>query len=154
MQEKATLKGTTDHRPPSITFVPAGFVGIRTPAFSVLAWDKYVQQGRDANGEFCVQMRAQAAQAWFRHASVQEALWLASAGLYTRLEQWNWDVSTDHGRKLLKTFDRYLNRMCFRSTPFGTFAAVSHAKLVSIPDAPVLCSSHLSSAPIRRVYTV
>jgi lantibiotic biosynthesis protein len=135
-----------------ISFVPAGFIGIRTPALGPRAWQDYVGQGRDANGNFCLQSLAGAARMLFEQPALQEAFWLASAGLHARLAQWSWDVGTEHGRKLLQAFDRYFNRMCFRSTPFGTFAGFSHATLVPAAEAPAFASSLLSDVALRRAY--
>ncbi len=55
------------------------------------------------------------------------ALYLANPGLYQLLaaKQFNWSILT---AKEKLTISRYYNRICFRPTPFGTFASFSLVK--------------------------
>lgn len=52
----------------------------------------------------------------------KDALWLASPQFYTELEKQEFDLSKLGERKRL-TLLKYINRACFRPTPFGAFAS-------------------------------
>jgi lantibiotic biosynthesis protein len=105
-----------------------GFAIIRTPLLPMAQWLAHAAQGHGANAW---QRRADSARELFGRAVVSEAICIASPGLYERLQRWDWCVRGAEDRKLLTGFERYLNRMCFRATPFGLFATVSYAPLVA-----------------------
>lgn len=135
-------------------FEHAGYVAIRAPARNASAWHAYVAQGKNEAGTSCLIQRALAAKELFADPAVQEAIWLASAGLYQRLANWDWTIQGDDGRKLLSTFDRYYNRMCFRATPYGTFSTVSLAALRGNCGDPAFSSEMLFDVPLRRAFAV
>ena len=54
----------------------------------------------------------------------QNAIFLASAEFYQLLERKNFDY-TQLNEKEIHTINKYYNRMCFRPTPFGSFASFS-----------------------------
>lgn len=54
----------------------------------------------------------------------QAALYLASPQFYARLSKAGFDIKKMNGREI-NSATRYLNRACFRSTPFGYFASVN-----------------------------
>ena len=54
----------------------------------------------------------------------REAIYLASPSLYQRMCAWEAGESVFNG--IPETISRYLLRMAYRATPFGTFSAVSH----------------------------
>lgn len=54
----------------------------------------------------------------------REAIYLASPSLYQRMCAWEGGESAFKG--IPETISRYLLRMAYRATPFGTFSAVSH----------------------------
>jgi thiopeptide-type bacteriocin biosynthesis protein len=104
-----------------------GFAIVRTPALPMAQWRAHVERG--AGGDTW-QGRADSGQALFRLPLVTEAIYLASPSLHARLSHWDWRVRDGDDRKLLAAFERYLNRMCSRATPFGLFATASFAPVV------------------------
>ncbi|MCP2008669.1 thiopeptide-type bacteriocin biosynthesis protein [Duganella sp. HSC-15S17] len=136
------------------TFTHGGHLAIRAPARNAAAWHNYIASSKDAIGNSSLQRRADAACRIFQDMAVQEAIWLASAGLLERLGKWDWIVRDDDDKKLLSAFDRYYNRMCFRATPFGTFSSFSFAKLRSGHDDPAFSAGLLGDIALRRVFTL
>jgi thiopeptide-type bacteriocin biosynthesis protein len=105
----------------------AGFVIVRTPALPMQAWFAHAAHG---HGSDPWQGRADSGGALFGRPLVAEAIYLASPNLHARLKRWDWRVRDGEDRKLLGAFERYLNRMCFRATPFGLFASAGFAPLL------------------------
>lgn len=58
---------------------------------------------------------------------VREAIYLASPALYRNLEAWESGEGEFNG--MAQTVARYLLRMAFRATPFGTFSAVASCRV-------------------------
>ncbi|GAB3459014.1 lantibiotic dehydratase [Massilia terrae] len=105
----------------------AGFAVVRTPALPMQEW---LAHAASASGEGDPwQRRADSARALFRRPLVAEAVYIASPSFHARLKRWDWRLRGAVDRKMLAAFERYLNRMCFRATPFGVFSTVSYAPL-------------------------
>ncbi len=58
------------------------------------------------------------------HQAFRNAIWLASPGFYRILEGKGFDFET-LSEKEKHTLYKYYNRMCFRPTPFGSFASIT-----------------------------
>jgi lantibiotic biosynthesis protein len=117
-----------------------GFFVTRRPALGPHEWSDYItasRMGRDSPDPYllaatdCLEQRGLAAFALFQRQDVSEAIYLASPGFFSRLCDWRGDAVTKGGRKTLLAFERYFNRMCFRSTPFGSFASVGYGSLLN-----------------------
>ncbi|WUR11430.1 lantibiotic dehydratase [[Empedobacter] haloabium] len=106
-----------------VRFSHGDFFILRAPFLAPATWAAY----RAAGPGWAA--RAAAAQQLFRQPRISEAIYLASANLHARMSEGRWDADSENGRKVLLAFERYLNRMCFRATPFGMFATVSHGRV-------------------------
>ncbi|QYG06803.1 lantibiotic dehydratase [Janthinobacterium sp. PAMC25594] len=95
--------------------------------------------------------RAQSAKKQFAHGVVAEAIFIASQNLYHRLSESTWETKTESGRKLLLAFERYLNRMCFRSTPFGLFSSVSHGTVKNTEEKRIYSTFSGDSTGTKKV---
>ena len=103
---------------------------VRSPFLDPATWAAYRNQAgaaRDAvaGGPSHWERRARSAARMFAEPNVNEAIFLASRSLHQRLGDTDWDMRDRANVKLLLAFERYLNRMCFRATPFGRFAGVA-----------------------------
>lgn len=67
----------------------------------------------------------------------QAAIYLASAALYQELEKKKFDEKA-LSAEVLFTLRKYLNRMCFRPTPFGLFSGVATANWSNENNMPVI----------------
>jgi thiopeptide-type bacteriocin biosynthesis protein len=72
----------------------------------------------------------------------RNALWLASPGFYGELEKLGFDAGRLDARKRLAVL-KYMNRACFRPTPFGGFASFA---LAGWSDAPAGAGARGGSA--------
>lgn len=124
----------------------AGFAMVRTPALPMREWLAHVAHG-DA-----WQARADSARALFGRPLVAEAVCIASPSFYARLKRWDWRLNDADDRKMLAAFERYLNRMCFRATPFGMFSTVSYAPLRHA--AGWTLDDSAAQAPIERAVRI
>jgi lantibiotic biosynthesis protein len=123
-----------------------GFAIVRTPVLPMAQWLTHAAQGKGGDGWQC---RADSAQRLFRRPLVAEAICIASPGLHARLKHWHWRLRDADDRKTLAAFERYLNRMCFRATPFGLFSTVSYAPL--LPGQPWTLDEAAAGAAPERV---
>ncbi|MGZ5200658.1 MAG: lantibiotic dehydratase [Telluria sp.] len=105
-----------------------GFAVVRTPALAVDEWMAHA--AASGSGDYW-QRRADSARALSRRPLVAEAIYAASPSFHERLQRWDWQMRDAGDRKMLAAFERYLNRMCFRATPFGLFSTVSFAPLLA-----------------------
>ena len=132
-------------------FKHIGYAMHRLPNLSMSEWFRYLQYADDlkakAQESSYLSRRALAAKHYFDRPAIRESIFLASVPFYTRLCSWNWNPNDKYGAKMLAAFERYLNRMCFRSTPFGTFSTVGYAtindggnweKLESGPESTII----------------
>ncbi|MEZ0611325.1 lantibiotic dehydratase [Fibrella sp. WM1] len=62
---------------------------------------------------------------YYRDPVAQEAIFVASPGLYERLQCWLAGEPLPEQKKLINTLHKYLVRMCSRATPYGLFAGCS-----------------------------
>ena len=105
---------------------PAGFFLLRAPAlpFETLArWSP----GDDARAEGPVlaTLRARLHEL-LRRPDVREAIFLASPAVEARISPWmEGAVAAAEAEKLERAYVRYLQRMCWRTTPFGLFAGIA-----------------------------
>jgi thiopeptide-type bacteriocin biosynthesis protein len=129
-----------------------GYSVVRMPALPVHDWVSHARSARDAGDDTARgwQRRADSAQRYFLRPAVAEAIYIASPGFYDRLARWDWHLRSPDDRKMLASFERYLNRMCYRCTPFGMFSTVSQARLENAPGKWTLDDA-AAQAPIRRV---
>jgi thiopeptide-type bacteriocin biosynthesis protein len=107
----------------------------RAPFLPTATWRDYrapTQQSRAEieEGASIWQLRARSAAQLFAEKNVNEAIFLASRSLYQRLSSTDWNMGNPANVKLLLAFERYVNRMCFRSTPFGRFATVASGTVI------------------------
>lgn len=120
---------TTDLR-----FTHRDFFILRAPFLPAKVWLEYRHNtavGAADPAELLWTKRMGAARELFARAPVSEAIYLASGELHHRLQSSDWDSARADSRKLLLTFERYLNRMCLRSTPFGMFSTVAIGRITS-----------------------
>lgn len=110
---------------PWIELEPAGFIAVRRPSRTPQDWTRYRRLASERDGEKLWSARAHSAIELLLNEDIQEALYLASQGLYRRLKDATVDdLRQGKGRQLLLAFERYFARMCFRPTPFGTFSSI------------------------------
>ncbi|ADB40692.1 lantibiotic dehydratase [Spirosoma linguale] len=62
---------------------------------------------------------------WYTDPLAQEAIYVASPGLYKRFQQWRAGETLSEQTKLLDTLFKYAIRMSTRCTPYGLFAGCS-----------------------------
>lgn len=126
---------------------------LRAPFLSVDAWQDYrrhATQLDDGSGHW--HSRAASARKLFQHPRINEAIYLASPGLHTRMQAIEWQMEAESGKKLLLAFERYLNRMCFRSTPFGLFSTVAHGNIgPDISDVPAAFAGNNTALRQARI---
>lgn len=129
-----------------------GYAVVRMPALPVSDWSVHARSTRNAGGDPAAawQRRADSARRFFLRPAVAEAIYIASPGFHERLAQWDWCLRSPADRKMLASFERYLNRMCYRCTPFGMFSTVSHARLEHNPGRWTLDDA-AAAAAIERV---
>ncbi|WP_425254023.1 lantibiotic dehydratase [Janthinobacterium sp. NFX145] len=107
-----------------------GFAFIRMPTLPIHDWAKHANSAWTCgNRELAWQRRADSGHVLFHRSNISEAIHIASIGFHKRLTEWDWIIRSKDDRKMLTSFERYFNRMCFRSTPFGMFSTVSYAHL-------------------------
>lgn len=128
-----------------------GYAVVRMPTLPVRDWLAHAKSARAAGAgtQAAWQRRADSAQRLFLRPVVAEAIYLASPGFHARLSSWDWQLRSSDDRKMLTSFERYLNRMCFRCTPFGLFSTVSYARLEHAPGMWTLDGA-AAQAPIER----
>lgn len=117
----------------TVRFKHIGYAMHRIPNLSMSDWFRYLKHADDlkttAQDSSYLGRRSLAAKQYFDRPEVREGIFLASIPFYTRLCNWDWNPNDKYGAKMLAAFERYLNRMCFRSTPFGTFSTVGYATI-------------------------
>lgn len=127
-----------------------GYAVARMPALPVRDWLEHARSSQAAHDEDeAWRRRTDSARRIFLRSGVAEAIYIASPGFHARLQSWDWRSHSPDDRKMLAAFERYLNRMCFRCTPFGLFATVSHARLAPGPGAWTLDEA-AAQTTIRR----
>lgn len=128
-----------------------GYSVPRMPALPIRDWVIHTRSAHGAGGDTddAWQRRADSARNYFLRPMVAEAIYIASPGFHDRLLNWDWRLRGSDDRKMLTSFERYLNRMCFRCTPFGMFSTVSYAPLQAEPGQWLLDSA-AAQAPIER----
>jgi thiopeptide-type bacteriocin biosynthesis protein len=119
---------------PPHDFAPSGFFALRTP---LLPFDELLTWGDGLEAPAADPARLEAAldadrarlrqrlRAVYARPEVREALFLASASLEERLEEWLRQPECEHGPKVERALVRYFTRMAGRATPFGLFAGFS-----------------------------
>jgi thiopeptide-type bacteriocin biosynthesis protein len=115
---------TEDHRAGGLesTFATAGFFVLRAPA---LPFDLLTGWGTPGAGDLLPLLRERLAGLVCR-PDVREALLLAAPAVEERLDEWrDGRLPSEDARKIERTLVRYLERMCWRSTPFGLFAGTA-----------------------------
>lgn len=109
----------------AIAVQPLDFFVMRRPRLNPETWLAYRAEAQTPAGQEPWARRAATALGYFERDDVGEAIFLASEGLHQRLRTASAaSLSTGKGQQLLLAFERYLARMCHRSTPFGTFSSV------------------------------
>lgn len=116
-----------------LRFSHRNFFVLRAPFLPTKVWTDYRAAASD-DLDTIWRQRALAARVLFEQSSINEAIYLASTGLHSRLQSFNWNADHDDGRKLLLSFERYLNRMCLRSTPFGLFSTIAYGHITPDED--------------------
>lgn len=101
---------------PTSVIDPSSFFVLRTPALSLERFAAIPATDSELNDFLCE---------WLDDEYVQEALYLASPSLWTRVEEQK--PSLD--RKLRMALLKYLVRMTTRSTPFGLFSGISRGSV-------------------------
>jgi len=148
---------TMTNQVPSLSHM--GFAMLRMPLLPIRDWMTRPHISQEVPPQQALQLRANNARILFGRADVAEAIYIASAGFHARLSLWDWVVRDNGDQKMLQSFERYLNRMCFRSTPFGMFSTVSYlplrgnaewtidqgAELASVDRASRLCGVMLNA---------
>jgi thiopeptide-type bacteriocin biosynthesis protein len=119
---------------PPHDFAPSGFFALRTP---LLPFDELLTWGDGLEAPSADPARLETAlaadrarlrrglRAVYTRPEVREALFLASADLGERLEEWLRQPEGEPGPKVERALVRYLARMAGRATPFGLFAGCS-----------------------------
>ena len=113
----------------------ASYFVTRAPFLNTEKWRAYrastERECADISAAITWDKRAYSAARLFAESDINEAIFLASRSLHQRLTQADWSSETSDNVKILLAFERYVNRMCFRSTPFGRFATVAAGMVTS-----------------------
>ncbi len=94
---------------------PTDFFLVRRPVFSVRKLTKLQEQLLHHSLEELLRE-------WYGDPIAQEAIYLASPGLYERFARWLAGEQLSNAEKLLETLHKYAIRMSTRCTPYGLFA--------------------------------
>jgi hypothetical protein len=107
---------------------------LRTPLFP-LGFLKPLTEGSSTDEEDLAEV--------CRNRLVQEAIWLGSPDLHSRLQAWLSGDVTDREKVLRIQYAlmRYILRMCSRSTPFGLFAGISVGTIGEKEDIQLVAQS-------------
>jgi len=118
------------------SFEPSGFFAFRSP---LLAFDELEAWSEGLEATSALQDASDLEQALSRdraklrtrlldaleHPEINEALFLASPGLFEALDRWRADPDSRKGKRAEDSLVRYFQRMATRPTPFGLFSGCS-----------------------------
>lgn len=107
------------------------FFLIRTPRFPL---DTLHALPRDAAGIEAFLLD------WVKDPHIEEALYVASASLFTRMKKWTDGAPLDE--KLTQSLIKYLIRVCARPTPFGLFSGVALGKFSDVTNLSCRGAGH------------
>jgi thiopeptide-type bacteriocin biosynthesis protein len=120
----------------------SGFYLFRRPTNSIDTLQQFHQT-------LTTQSIGESLRSWYSCPARQEAIFVASPGLYDRLMRWQTGEPISESDKLRATLYKYLIRMSTRSTPFGLFAGCTvgrindRTNLQPSPDSPALLHTRL-----------